>query len=109
MAHVRDRKRRAAGRDPLLGHAGGALGGGRQGGDAGHVVVVGKMLAHGAGVEGPAVAQVVDVEGARVGAEQQRLRRERVHDGGRIGLRAARRDADLGGDLAGLGGEVLDY
>jgi hypothetical protein len=69
------------------------------------------VLAHGLGVEAAVLAQVEDVEAARVGAEEEGLRGEGVQDGravGGAGGAVARREADLGDDDAGFRGEVLD-
>ena len=69
------------------------------------------MLADGLGIQGAILAEVEDVERARVGAEQEGLGREGVEDGWGVTLTAGAVDggeADLGDDDAGLGGEVLD-
>lgn len=69
------------------------------------------MLADGLGVQGTVLAEVEDVEGARVGAEQEGLGRKSVEDGWGVALGARAVDggkADLGDDDAGLGREVFD-
>lgn len=69
------------------------------------------VLAHRLRVQAAVLAEVEDVEAARVGAEEKRLRGEGMEDGravGRAGGAVAGRQADLGDDDAGLGREVLD-
>lgn len=111
MSQVGDSQGAAAGRNPLLGEAGGALGRRGERGQTGDVVGVGDMLADGLGVQGAILAEVEDVERARVGAEQEGLGRESVEDGWGVALAAGAVDggeADLGDDDASLGGEVLN-
>ena len=69
------------------------------------------MLAYGLRVEAAVLAEIEDVQAARVGAEEKRLRGEGMDNGwavGRAGGRVSGRKPDLGYDDTRLRGEVLD-
>ncbi|KAH9862992.1 hypothetical protein J1614_010662 [Plenodomus biglobosus] len=84
-AQVGDGEGAAARGDPLLAEAAGAGGGGGEGGERGDVVVVGMVGVLGLEGRGAAeVAHVVDVEGGRVGGEDEGLRGEGVDERGGV-------------------------